>query len=489
MHLTGSLQENLITILAYDDEAGGIVANLVEPTFFEGDYAEIARGCLEYWRLYRRAPKDHTADLFSKILEDPNNRRAPTIRRILVSMFEISSSINTKYVLDQISRFKRVQTLKDAILKSAEKIQVSDSSVEDIEALWLNVLKSQSVQMDEGLSLVDYDEVIASMGRLKKEFTFGITVLNELSIVPYRRSVNVLVGATGAGKSWFLTHVGKSNLLTGKKILHVSLEMSEQQVVERYYQALFSVTKRDLRVYIPVFVYRDSTGSSLPNFKKTLDTVDFDLVHPKFTLSSPFIREELESHVGNLRGRAKNLRVRAFPSQTLTVPMLEAYLDTLETVYNFLPDIILLDYVGIMKLSTSNYRVDLGQTLVGLRAIADRRNIALVTVQQANRHASASGQVRLTDVSEDWSLANTADQAFSLSATEEEAKLDLARIFVGKARSERDKFEILITQSYGLGQFALDSVMMRDRYTSMIGDLVKNEDERASNVSSSGDGF
>ena len=468
MRLSGSLQENLITLLAYDDVAGSIVSGLVEPSLFEGDYAEIARRCLGYWKLYRTAPKDHTADLFADILEDPGNRRSRTYRTVLTSMFDMSQTINSKYVLDQISRFIRVQTLKSTILQSAEKIQQSDANVEDIESLWHDVLRSQTTQVDSGLSLEAFDAVLADMQTIKQEFTFGISVLDELSIVPYRRSSTMLIGPTGKGKSWFLVHVGKYNLLLGKKILHVSLEMSETQVLARYFQSLFSVSKRDLQMQIPVFVFDEDYDHRLPKFKRVLETIDFDSIKPSFTFASPYIRDELEHHTRSLRGRAVNLRVKSFPSKTLTVPMLESYLDTLETVYGFTPDILLVDYIGIMRTNANNHRIDLGQNFVGLRGIADRRNIALVTVQQANKHASASGKARSTDVSEDWSLINTADQSLSLSTTEAESSLGLARIFVDKARSERDKFEVLITQSLEVGQFALDSVMMRSSYADLI---------------------
>lgn len=468
MQLPGSLQENILTLLAYDDNAGRIVSGLVDASLFEGDYAEIARECLAYWSTYRTAPKDHTADLFAAILEDPNNRRGRVFRNVLHAMYEMAQSINTKYVLDQLSYFVRVQTLKSAILRSAEKIQQTGANVTEIENLWHDVLRSQVTTIEQGSTLADFENVVNNMTTLKSEFTFGIPLLDEMTFVPYRRSTTMLVGPTGRGKSWFMVHVGKHNLLLGKKVLHISLEMSETQVLERYYQSLFAVSKREARLRVPVFSYEEDYGYDVPRHKRLVDDIFYETVKPAFTLSSPIVADELHVHVGKLHGRATNLRVRSYPSKTLTVPMLEAYLDTLETVFNFVPDILLVDYVGIMKISANNYRIDLGQNFVGLRAIADRRNIALVTAQQANKQAAASGKARLTDVSEDWSLASTSDQAMSLSSTRAELDRGLARLFIDKARSERDKYEILITQNFGIGQFALDAVMMRSRYKKLI---------------------
>ena len=56
----------------------------------------------------------------------------------------------------------------------------------------------------------------------------------------------------GRGKSWFLVNVGVRICLKqpSKRVLHVSLEMSEMEMRQRYYQRLFSAPKHKL-------MYRD----------------------------------------------------------------------------------------------------------------------------------------------------------------------------------------------------------------------------------------
>src|ERR1039458_1572399 len=134
-YFTGALSENLITLLAYDDENGKVVSNMLDAELMEGDYREIAEECIAYWRQYNEAPKEHTADLFSSILEDPHNRRANAFKRILSSMVQLSESVNTTYVLEQLRQFTRMQKLKSAIISSAEKLssrqQLAISEVED----------------------------------------------------------------------------------------------------------------------------------------------------------------------------------------------------------------------------------------------------------------------------------------------------------------------------------------------------------------------
>ena len=103
-----SLQENLVTILAYHEE-GRLILDMIRPELFEGDTRLIAEKCVEYWSKYDKPPKMHTADLFSKILSDQYDRRAAGMRRTLQAMHDIQGQVNTQFVLDDMREFKRLQ--------------------------------------------------------------------------------------------------------------------------------------------------------------------------------------------------------------------------------------------------------------------------------------------------------------------------------------------------------------------------------------------
>jgi len=252
--LSGTLQENLLTLLAYDDEAGRIISHIVSSSLFEGDYRIIAERCIDYWRRQRVAPKDHTPDLLSDILENPDNRRAKTYQRILTNMLDLSENINTKYVLDSVKVFVRGQHLKEAVLRSAELINTREElAISDIETLWHDLLRTREIDFEPGLTLQNFDEVLDFMNSHYVEFKLGIDALDRKMANPYRQAVMLLLGPTGAGKSWFLVHAGKHALLQRKKVLHISLEMSEHEVAQRYYQSIFSIPKTDGKLKSTIF--------------------------------------------------------------------------------------------------------------------------------------------------------------------------------------------------------------------------------------------
>lgn len=238
-----SLQENLITLLGHSEEHGKLVATLADPSLFEGEYRIFAERFIGYWKEHNKPPDYHVADLVADILEDPNNRKAGTYRRIIASMLELSENMNTGYVLDQLHQFNRMQKMKSVILRSAETINAQQQlAIPQIEAMFHDILHTTQETTDPGTqgsdvgSLLDYLQ-----GYQADEFLTGIPELDRRHITPARGTLVLLLGATGLGKSWFLINIGKHALAQRKKVLHVTLELSAEETHKRYWQNLLAV--------------------------------------------------------------------------------------------------------------------------------------------------------------------------------------------------------------------------------------------------------
>jgi hypothetical protein len=478
--LGSSLAENLITVLCHDDVNGKIVAAMVEPELFEGDYREIAQRAQEYWHVHGEAPKVHTPDLISDILEDPKNKKAPTFRRILTSMLELSEELNTTYVLDQLHKFTRLQHLKSAVLQSAETLSRSqDLGIAEVEEIWQDLLKERQVAFEPGLRITDYERVLAYMQSRDREFDTGIPELDDRYIVPARGSLMLLLGATGTGKSWGLIHLGKRALAQRKKVVHLTFELSEEQTLQRYYQSLFSIRKRG---DAPVSVTQldvDSLGH--------LTGFDEEEIEPEFSLTNEMAPLELENHIARAGHKIDNLFVRRFPPGHLTTNALRSFLDTLEQVEKFVPDLLIIDMIPNLKTDAKNHRISLGANTLDVRALLIERNIAGASAMQANRSGAMRTHLRLTDIGEDWSAAQTADVVLVMSRTDAERRHGLARLYVGKAREEEDRFGLLITQNYAIGQFALESIPLRNKYWDLLAELKDKDAEYDSEEDDSGE--
>lgn len=477
--LNNTLQENLITLLAYDDDKGKIVANVVKAELFEGDYRIIAERCIEHWGKYNEAPKAHTPDLVADITDDPNNRRASTYRRILSSMIALSESINTRYVLDQLTTFTRMQKFKAAILQSAERLNASqETAIGEVEQIWNDLLKVRETNFDPGIRLTEVDRLIDYSREQHDEFKIGIKELDRRRLAPYRDAVALLIGATGRGKTWGLIHAAKQALLLRKKVVHITLEMPAEQVGLRYYQAFFGAPKRpnfrteeagDHKLDVPVL--KLNAHGKLTGFTR-------EPVEVEFTLADPMVRDELAGRLEWLGGRVNNLIIKHFPR--MTIADLEAYLDNLEIVEGVIPDMVVLDYFGLVDTAHKgdDHWVGLGQAFIAFRSLMIERHIAGVTAQQTSKEGSQAKSVKLGHVAGAWSLTNTADLVYTFTATDHEKRHGLGRMYVGKARDETDQFGVILSQSYDTGQFVLQSAYLNANYFDLLDTLPKDVDDR-----------
>jgi len=471
--LNTTLMENLITLLCYDDQNGKIVANMLEPGSMEGDYRVVAERAVDYWRNYNTAPKDHTPDIVADIIEDKNNRRASSVKRILRAMHQIAGDVNSNYVMNQLRTFQRLQRIKAAIIESAEKVNNNQHmALDEIERIWYGILRTQEKDFQPGMRLSDIGRVVSRLEKLQDEFKTGIGVLDRRYVVPARGQLFMLLAAAGRGKTWGLIHIGKAALAARKKVVHLSLEVDEEIVAQRYYQSMMRVSKREEEIEYTVVDYD----------MDRIESIDRATTAPSFTWhGSTILQDELVQHMTSMGvGRFNNLIIKRFPPHHLTVAGINAYLDTLEQTENFIPDMLIIDYPGIMKLDKNNIRQSLGQTVTEIRGLLIERDIAGVAAHQGSKAGEEAQTMKSTHVAEDWSVVGTVDTLVTYSQTELEFRYGLARLFVAKARTEEDRFGALITQSYKMGQFCLQSHLLDSRYFEKLDDLSTGDDDEIS---------
>lgn len=466
--------QNLITILAHDPKHGKIVAQLIRPELFDGVLRNIAEKCVHFWKRYKTCPGVHTADLFSDIL-DKDDRTAKVYRKVLRNMHLLSEGINTEYVISTLRSTTHRYLMKDMVLKVAEIAQQETIDIQEADTLIRAFVKKQDVSFDPGLRLTDVDKVVDWLQTHYNEFKLGIEVLDNAHVVPSRGAVLLFIAPAGKGKSWFLANTAKHAILRRKRVAHFTLEMPSEESAARYYQAFFAIPKRgdDVELFD---IDKDGQG----RFTKPLGSRVYT---PKITMQHPKIRRILKERMKYWedRGIGELLVIKRFPPRGVTIDHLAAYLDALEASTGFIPDMCILDYVGIVKTNADNHRITLGRLFEDFRGLCVERNMAGVTAQQGNRKSSKAYQVGTDHVAEDWSLMGTADVAFTFSQTQKEKDRGLARLWVGKARGEPDNWGLIVTQNYATGQFALQSARLSRKYDDMIESLNKraeDEDEK-----------
>ncbi len=447
-----SSQESILALLLYDDAHGGTIASMVTPELFDGEYEEIARRVGRYWAKYNCAPKRQTDELFSDVFGEPTGRDL-TYAQLFVHLLELhQNGINVTFLQDTVNRFTRTQRLKHLVVKLAEDVRArGEAALEDADKE-MDTYRQQRVDGgSKRRTLFEVEAILASMSKNTKEFTTGIEPLDRGYVVPSRGELMVLLGTPGTGKSWGLVHIAKQAMLARRRVLYATCEMSPDVVATRFYQSILGVPKRRAESMVTSFKMDDGKFAGF----------DREAVQPEFALMDEYAQTEITVRMRRLEWVFRNLSIRGYAAGELTPGLLNAAIDNDVAMHGFIPDMVIVDYLGIMDVDKKDMRVSMGRNAVSLRGIAQSRGVAMVAAQQISREgkkAMDAGQdVDVQHTAEDWSLIGTTDVAITLSKTKLESELGLMRLLTAKVRGERAHYSVLCTQDYSRGQFALEA--------------------------------
>lgn len=464
MPLTGAIQEGLLAVLCFDQEKGPIVKSTIDPNYFDIYYRPIVRRAHEYWEQYQVPPNEHLIDIIEELShEQPKN--ADVLHRIYDSLMQTRESLNPDYLLDRATTFVRQQRLKDGIMRAVEFVQ--EGNLDEAEGVLNQSMIGVHALFDPGVKLTDVDRSLAFLTEQVDAFPTGILALDRRGLGPTRKELHLFMAPPKRGKTWWLVHLGKHALMHHKRVVHITLEMSESKTCQRYIQTLFSVSKRK-EDHIRIAFEEDDTGR-LTGFKQV-----------KVPKRPAFTDRKIRQVILDRLDRAMSpfsLVVKQFPTGGLTMGALAAYLDTLEAAQRFIPDLLLLDYVDLMDIDPATYRLSLGALYKELRGLAVKRNIAIATASQVNRAGAKARLVTDIHAGEDYSKVATSDTVITYNQTDDERALGLARLFVAAGRSDEDRFLILISQRYALGQFCMASTRMASKYWDMVAEADEEETE------------
>ena len=201
------------------------------------------------------------------------------------------------------------------------------------------------------------------------------------------KSLNIALAGTGVGKSLFMCHCAAANMLDGKNVLYITMEMAEEKIAERIDANLMGITMDELSI--------------LP-------------------------KEAYDKKLNRIKDKTTGqIIVKEYPTAGAGSNHFRHLINELKMKRNFIPDVIYVDYLNICMSSRIKYGASVNSyTYVKaiaeeLRGLAVEFNLPVVSATQTTRSGFSSSDVGLEDTSESFGLPATADFMFAIIATEE----------------------------------------------------------------------
>ena len=199
-----------------------------------------------------------------------------------------------------------------------------------------------------------------------------------------RGELGLAMGQTGIGKTFLLTNFAAAAFRLGMKVFYYSFEISAPHIKLRL-------------------------DTNISGFSEE----EIDRKRSKFT------------HRMEKANRGGEIIIKDYPPRTVSVSTIQAHMRMIKAKYGYKPDLILIDYLDLMKaiVYTGNDWLDLGEICGDLRRVGQEMDAAVWTVSQINLGAY--------------------DKSFGLAAIRRSAeKIHIADVVIGMWQPEADQAKL-----------------------------------------------
>jgi hypothetical protein len=409
------------------------------------------------------APGDHFLDEFDFALKRGFARK-DLEKQVKLYVKDLSSvkDDDMEIVLRRLDKFVKGRTYQRSVVEMSH--MASKFDLDGCRDIAVNILKAGIDNHDKGMKFFDRDSIIERGMRYEKK----IDVLMPYHIEPFdlrgggfgRKQFILIMGQEKMGKTWSGIYWGRCGVMDKLRVLHITHEsgITQWKLGERYEMAFASVgathkyrgKREEPWVHEMPILKRTAKGKVKIDFKK----VERGSVRDRGKVTNA-LRGAME-HGGDLI-------IKEYPRGSCSIAQLESYLDTLETIDGFVPDIIINDYPDIMKLPPGDYRHAVNSIYEDHARIAAERNCLMIGVSQVKAKAYGKAKITLADFAEDKRKAGGCDAAFAICQTPREKKKNIVRlVWVLDRFFGCEGMQVGLLQDLHLGQFCKESYMMKD---------------------------
>ena len=389
------IEESILKNLFVSDTFTRKVIPYLEEDYFS-DRSErlIYKQILEYFMKYNECPTHEALGIQINDLSGHNDEEIKNAMTVINQCKQNIDETPHDFLVDETEKWCKDRAIYNAVMES---IQIIDKSSNREKGEIPDILKDAlSVSFDQHIGhdfIEDADDRFMSYNTVEDKLPFDLEMMNKITKggLP-NKTLNVVMAGTGVGKSLFMCHCAANNLMMGKNVLYISMEMSEEKIAERIDANLMNLPIQEL--------------SNLP-------------------------KDMYDKKVKSIRDKTTGkLIVKEYPTASAHTGHFRHLLQELNLKKDFIPDIIYVDYLNIcasarMRANSSVNSYTMVKSIAEeMRGLAVEFKLPIVTATQTNRQGFTSTDVGLEDTSESFGLPATADLMVALISTEELEELD-----------------------------------------------------------------
>jgi len=296
----------------------------------------------------------------------------------------------TDWLVDQTEKFCQEKAVYNAIMES---IQILDdkTGVKSKGSIPQVLSDALGVSFDTHIGhdfIENAEDRFEFYHKKENRLPFDLDYFNKITNggLP-NKTLNIILAGTGVGKSLTMCHMAAANLLTGKNVLYITLEMADKEIAKRIDANLLDIPIQELEI-IPKDLY--------------------------------------DKKMAKIKGKTTGkLIVKEYPTACAGSANFRHLINELKLKKKFMPDVIYIDYLNICMSSRIKHGANVNSyTLVKaiaeeLRGLAVEFDVPLISATQTTRSGYSNSDLGLEDTSESFGLPATADFMFGISTSEE----------------------------------------------------------------------
>jgi len=349
-------QVRLVAQILTDRKFANSILDIVDPNYFEDPYLRIIAATIKDAKQQDDVIPD-MGSLEIRLLQDITDEFQRKFVLAQVRKIKEANLNDTLFIQDTAMKFCKHQELKKSLKEIQRIIDRDDDNYEECEVILRKALEHGD-NKDDGIDVFDNIESVLA-DDFRKPIRTGIKALDEIMDGGLSKGeLAVILAPFGVGKTTMMTKLGNTAMSDGNKVLQIFFE-DNPKVIQRKHLSCWS--KIDL--------------NSLSLHKEEL-------------------LQMCENMVNDTKEGKGILKLKKFPSDGTTIPMIRQYIRKL-IAQGFRPDIVLLDYIDCVQPSKHHDDANVGEGTVmrQFETMLSELDIAGWTAVQGNRGSISAAVV------------------------------------------------------------------------------------------------